>query len=569
MNHIKAQGRRHSSTRKVLTGGLGPAGASLMAVSVISNLLMLTGPLFMLQVYDRVLPSRSEHTLVTLFTLVAGLYCLYAVVEAMRGRTMSKIARVVDDRLTTHAFRDVVQTSQEGRGDAGWAIRHTDTVRSFVASPGPLAFLDLPWTPIYIALIWGLHPSLGWLAIGSLAIVIALMVITEISGRTPMKEANQARAGRDQLARDVTSNADAAAAMGMSVDLEPSWRERNNAYADAQQTAIDRAGALSSVTKATRLLVQSAVLAVGAALVIDGAMSPGVMIAASIITARALAPVEQLVAHWRPFLAFRAAAAELNERLDLSEPGPRTQLPRPTKSLAVNDLAILAPGGDTLLSRGIAFSANAGDAIGVIGPSGIGKSSLVRVLAAARSAASGQVRLDGTLVEHYGGQKKFVVGYLPQDLDLFSGSVADNIARFDTSARDEEVVAAALAAGAHEMIARLPDGYETQVGDRGQFLSAGQRQRIGLARALFRDPFMVILDEPNSNLDVDGDMALAGAINRLRARGAVVVVVTHRPSTLAEINLVLCLNRDGSATFGPKETVLARTTRTLPNRSMI
>ncbi len=532
-------------------------------LSIISNLLLLTGPLFMLQVYDRVLASKSVPTLAALTGLVVGLYGFYSVVEIVRSRMATRYSVLAAARLTRPVFAKVVATSASSRRAIdGDPIRDVETLRQFLAGAGPIALLDLPWVPVYLAIIFAFHPMLGWLAVAGAGVVTILMVLNEWSSRAPSRDANAAANARQSQQADIAANAEAVLAMGMRETLAKRWEAANTKMLMTQAHAADRATAFSALTKGFRLLLQSAVLALGAYLAIGGDISAGLMIAASIVTARALSPVEQAVSNWRGFIAARQAKARLRSILaDDKGSIDRVALPLPQTSLAVSELAISPmPDGPPLVT-GISFGLKPGEALGILGTSGCGKSSLIRTLMGIWPARAGVVRLDGSELDHFDPDRLgMAIGYLPQTVELFAGTVAQNIARFRLEAEFDDVLKAAQAAGAHDLIASLPHGYDTPIGVQGALLSAGQRQRIGLARALFGDPFLIVLDEPNSNLDAAGDAACNAAIADAKARGAIVIVVAHRPTAIAAVDTILFLQDGRQAAFGPKDAVLASIT---------
>lgn len=530
-----------------------------IGLSILSNLLLLTGPVFMLQIYDRVLASKSVPTLMALTGLVLGLYGFYALIELVRQRMGVRLAEIVSARLSAPVFQAMLRA--DGTGQRAEPMRDVDTIRQFLAGAGPMALVDLPWMPIYLALIWMFHPALGLLAAGGGVIITLLMVANEWLARRPMRETNTSLIERQAVLDDTRSNGDAITAMGMARTMGRRWQAVSDTALLAQRQAADRAAVFSTLTKAFRLFLQSAVLAAGAFLAIRGEISAGLMIAASIVSARALAPVEQIVANWRGFVAARAARARLKPLLAVAGKQTTLMLPRPSRSLAVENLAIVVPGAQKPLLQRIDFSVAAGEGVGVVGVSGEGKSSLGRALVGVWKPLAGSVRLDGFELDNYEPESLGrAIGYLPQTVELFDGTVAENIARFSPDARAGDVVAAAQGAGIHEMIAGLPEGYDTRVGERGNHLSAGQRQRIGLARALYGEPFLLVLDEPNSNLDAAGDAALNAALVTAKQRGAAVVVIAHRPSAIAAMDKLLFLQGGTQAAFGPKDEVLRQVT---------
>ena len=558
--------RRESAVRALLRR----TGFPLLALGVMSlatNLLVLTGPLFMLQVYDRVLASRSVPTLVALFVLVAGTYAFLALLELLRSRMAARFAGAFEASLAPEVFRASLRTGLAPLGLARPdAVRDLDSIRSYLAGPGPLALFDLPWLPVYLAIVFLFHPALGWLATGGALVATILLVINErLSGR-PIAEASAAMALRQSLGDDARANAEPVFAMGMQDDVTARWRARSMALAEVQSRGSDVGALYTSVTKSFRLLLQSAVLALGAYLAIRGELSAGLMIAASIVTSRALAPVEQVVAQWRGLTAARQALRR-TEQLLATQPSPaaRLSLPDPQFTLEVRHFATGPDLHKPPLVSGVGFVLAAGEAMGVLGLSGSGKTSLARGLCGIWPVLRGEVRLDGSELTHFDPvQLGRRVGYLPQSVGLFDGTVAENTARFRADADSGTVLEAARLAGVHDLITSLPDGYDTRIGSRGVALSAGQRQRIGLARALYGDPFLLVLDEPNANLDFAGDNALTTALTAAKARGAVVIVIAHRPSAIAVCDKLIYLVNGRQSAFGAKEEVLRQVTAPAP-----
>jgi len=554
--------RRESAVRALLRR----TGFPLLALGVMSlatNLLVLTGPLFMLQVYDRVLASRSVPTLVALFVLVAGTYAFLALLELLRSRMAARFAGAFEASLAPEVFRASLRTGLAPLGLARPdAVRDLDSIRSYLAGPGPLALFDLPWLPVYLAIVFLFHPALGWLATGGALVATILLVINErLSGR-PIAEASAAMALRQSLGDDARANAEPVFAMGMQDDVTARWRARSMALAEVQSRGSDVGALYTSVTKSFRLLLQSAVLALGAYLAIRGELSAGLMIAAS----RALAPVEQVVAQWRGLTAARQALRR-TEQLLATQPSPaaRLSLPDPQFTLEVRHFATGPDLHKPPLVSGVGFVLAAGEAMGVLGLSGSGKTSLARGLCGIWPVLQGEVRLDGSELTHFDPvQLGRRVGYLPQSVGLFDGTVAENTARFRADADSGTVLEAARLAGVHDLITSLPDGYDTRIGSRGVALSAGQRQRIGLARALYGDPFLLVLDEPNANLDFAGDNALTTALTAAKARGAVVIVIAHRPSAIAVCDKLIYLVNGRQSAFGAKEEVLRQVTAPAP-----
>jgi ATP-binding cassette subfamily C protein len=527
-----------------------------------SNILMLTGSLFMLEVYDRVLPSRSVPTLVALLILTAGLYAAQGFIDAIRSRILVRIGDSLDETMSMRVYDAIVRLPLKigGKGDGSQPIRDLDSVRGFLSGAGPSAFFDLPWLPVYLAVCFLFHPYIGLTALGGAIILIALTVATELRTRSPTRQATQFAVARNALMESSRRNAEAMTAMGMVGRIAKRWREANRSYIAATGQASDVVGGLGAASKVLRLLLQSSLLAVGAWLVIHQESTPGIIIAGSILGGRALAPVDLAIANWRGFIGARQSWHRLSRLL--AQLPPRTEpmpLQPPSKTIVVQNAAVCPPGEQKIVCQDVNFTLTGGKALGIIGPTASGKSSLARMLVGVWSPLRGTIRLDGAALDQWSPEALGRhVGYLPQDVELFPGNVAQNIARFEDPPNPEAVLAAAQAAGVHDLIVNLPDGYETKVGERGSALSAGQAQRIALARALYRDPFLVVLDEPNSNLDAEGDEALTRAILGLRARGAIAVVVAHRPSAIAGVDYILVMAKGRQQQFGPKEEVLTR-----------
>jgi ATP-binding cassette subfamily C protein len=535
-------------------------GVGLM--SCIINLLYLTGSIFMLEVYDRVLPSRSVPTLIGLIVIAAGLYLAQGLLDMIRGRILGRIGTSLDEALNTRVFDTVVRLPLTigARGEGLQPLRDLDNIRSFLGGMGPSAFFDLPWLPLYLAICFAFHVMLGLTALVGAIILVSLTVVTEYLSRQPAREAIGLAARRNDLASASRRNAEVMVAMGLAGRLSKRWSEANAKYLAGNQNASDITGGLGAIAKVLRMMLQSAVLGVGAYLVIHQEATAGIIIAGSILSARALAPVDLAIAHWKGFVAARQSWHRLNRLLDqMPLRATPTQLQTPTSRLSVEAVSMVAPGDQRPIIHDVTFALIAGQGLGVIGPSGSGKSSLIRALVGVWTPARGKVRLDGAALDQWSSDALGRhIGYLPQDVELFTGTVAQNISRFDPEARSDDIIAAAKEAGVHEMIIKMRDGYNTEVGEQGSALSAGQAQRVALARALYGDPFLVVLDEPNSNLDTEGDEALTRAVRAARERGAVVVVVAHRPIGIEGVDQILVLKDGRMQAFGPKEQVLAQ-----------
>jgi ATP-binding cassette subfamily C protein len=526
--------------------------------SLVINLLMLAGPLFMLQVYDRVLTSGSIPTLVALSAMTAGLYAIIGLLELARSRVIVRIGVEVDRRVGSRVFKASLRRGLTTTGGSMPALRELDNLRQFLGGPGPLTFFDAPWTPVYLAVIFATHWTLGIAATIGATLLTLVAWLSETTSRAPLAEANKAAAKSIELAETGQRNAEAITAMGMLGAYRERWHKANDEALAWQVLASDKLGNMSSLSKALRLLLQSLMLAIGAALAIKGEISAGAIVAATIIFGRALAPVEQAISHWRSFVKARESFLKLDELLRQSPEEPaRTALPAPKGRLEVEALRVASPETRQLILSSLNFSVVPGTMLAVIGPSASGKSTLARTLVGLWKPFSGTVKLDGARLEQWDSEELGRhIGYLPQDVELFAGTVKENIARFRADASDDAIVDAARMAHAHELILALPQGYETQLGAFGTYLSAGQRQRIGLSRALFGNPALVVLDEPNSNLDRLGDEALASAVDGMRARGQAVVLISHRVQAIGKADFLLYLERGVQRAFGPREEVM-------------
>jgi ATP-binding cassette subfamily C protein len=563
----EARGRLESYTAAAMracTAALLGAGLT----SALVNLLYLTGSFFMLEVYDRVLPSQSIPTLIGLGLVVVMLYAFQGFFDVVRSRLLIRTASSLVDDLSAPAYRALVMLPQRfgAAADAVNPMRNLDQVRTFLSGAGPTAFFDVPWIPFYLAICFLVHPLIGWTATAGAVLIIALALITYLLTR---KFSSIARdiAVRRQLLTDATRrNFEVMTTMGLRTSLYAQWSEQNKQFVSVMQRVSDVTGGLGAVSKVLRLLLQSAVLAVGAYLVIMQQASAGVIIASSILSSRAMAPVELAVANWQSFVAAREAWKSLGGAFKVLDGAvQQVALPAPISRLTVEQLMVVPPGGTRPAIRDITFTLVAGAGLGVIGASASGKSSLMRAIAGAWLPTNGVVRLDGAVLSDWHpdalGQH---IGYLPQAVEMFAGSVAQNIARFAPTLDSAAIIKAARLGGVHEMILGLPGGYEAQIGDHGGVLSAGQRQRLALARALYADPFLLVLDEPNSNLDMEGEAALTQAILGVRNRGGIVVVAAHRPSALAGVNLVLTMYDGRIQSFGPRDEILAKIVRPAP-----
>lgn len=528
--------------------------------SALMNVLLLTGPFYMLQIYDRVLTSQSIPTLVALSILIAVLLGLYGLFDFVRTRLMTRIGNTLDLHLAEDTFAASLQSGLAGKpGDPARDLR---TVRQFVGGPAAAGLFDIPWMPAYIAVIFVLHPLLGLLAVTGAMILILIALTNGLLAQKPEQEAARSAVQEDRFVGASRQNAETIQAMGMLGDMQRTFGGLHKEALVAGQKGTDTNAAFSAPSRSLRLILQSAILGVGAYLVIAAELSPGAMIAASIIFARALAPVDMAIAQWRSVVAARQSWQRLKEALsETTATDKGVSLPLPSQSLVVSDLYVALPGQQSVLASNISLLANAGEGIGIIGASGSGKSSFLRGLVGAWPIVHGEIRIDGATLDQWSlADRGRFIGYLPQEVYLFEGSVAQNIARFQMNATSEDILEAATTAGAHDLILQLPDGYDTQIGSNGVTLSAGQRQRVALARALYGQPFLVVLDEPNAHIDSAGERALLTAIDRLKARGAIVLVVAHRKAAIARLDKLLVMHEGKPQLFGPRDEVLAEIT---------
>ncbi|HXE41033.1 MAG TPA: type I secretion system permease/ATPase [Azonexus sp.] len=522
------------------------------------NALMLVPSLYMMQVYDRVLNSRNEMTLLMISVITMGLYALIGGLEWVRSQLLVRASLQLDSRLNDRVFGATFEASLRGAGgNPAQALSDLNNLRQFLTGSGLFAFFDAPWAPIFLLVITLLHPWLGVFSLVGGLVLVGLTWVTEQITQKPLADANSAGLQANNSAGNNLKNAEVIQAMGMLPAVRERWYAKHQLSLALQQMASNRAGAISAATRFVRLSQQSLILGLGALLVIEGKLSPGSMIAASILMGRILAPIEQAIGAWKSFVAVRSAYERLDKLL-VAIPAPESTmaLPAPKGAVTLENLTASAPNSQTVILRGISAAINAGEIVGVIGPSASGKSTLARLLVGVWPAASGKVRLDGADI--FAWNKAEVgpyIGYLPQDVELFEGSIAENIARFE-EIDAEKVVKAAQRAGVHEVILRFPKGYDTPIGPAGSFLSGGQRQRIALARAIYGDPVLVVLDEPNSNLDDIGEQALVRAVLNLKAQGSTVVVVTHRTNIVSVVDKLMVLRDGALQLYGPRNDVL-------------
>jgi len=529
--------------------------------SLFINMLALVSPLYMLQVYDRVLSSRNLMTLLFLTIIAVFLYLVYGSLEGLRSRVLVRGGARFENVLRTPLF-ETTFAAMLGRKSGtveAQPFRDADMVREFVTGSAMLAFFDLPWVPLFIAASFLLHPIFGWLAIGSGILTLIFTIINEYSTKKLLHRATQASISAHADVSATLRNSEVMRAMGMTPGLKDRWAERRDEQIVWQAVASDRGSALMAGLKSFRQIVQVLILGVGGYLVLEGELSAGGIVAASIIVGRALAPIELAVSQWKVFQGARGAWGRLQ---DLFRQIPQNQLrmplPAPKGDIRVEQIVAAAPGEKTPILRGVSFQIEKGDALAVIGPSAAGKSSLIRVLLGVWPAHAGTVRFDGFEVNHWNPNDLGPhIGYLPQDVELFAGTVAQNIARF-REAEHGDVISAAELAGVHEMVQHMPNGYDTQIGEGGHALSGGQRQRVGLARALFGKPAIVVLDEPNANLDSTGESALVAAVRYLKQAGSTVIFVTHKTNMLTLADKVLLMEQGAVRLYGERDEVLAK-----------
>ena len=554
------------SARTPLEAALRRARYAIIIAGVFSgmiSLLMLVAPLYMMQVYDRVLTSGSQETLYWLTALVGFAFLIMAFLEIARTRILARIGMWIEHIVGEPTIAAILERKTTGPSPGGQPLRDLATIRSFFSGGALNALFDLPFTPIFILILWALHPVLGLIAVISAAVLFAIAVLNERLTRDPIKNSERYSVASQVYVEATSRNADVIRSMGLFPGVISRWREASNRALGAAQSASDISSGISGASRALRLFVQSLILGAGAFLAIDGAVSFGTIIAASILLGRALAPIDQSINVWKGVLSARESYRRLNALLSSVPPKQESQpLPPPQGYVTIEDVSHFASGAPSadeapLLKR-VSFEARPGEILGVVGPSGAGKSTLCQILVGAIRPTAGAVRMDGADLNFWSendlGQ---YIGYLPQNVELLHGTVRDNIARM-TDSGPVPVLEAARLADVHDMVLRLPDGYDTQVGEGGARLSGGQRQRIGLARAIFGGPKLVVLDEPNSNLDHAGETALMDALEQMKARGAAVIVVAHRANVLARADRLLVL-RDGQvAAFGPRSEILSR-----------
>lgn len=532
---------------------------TLAIFSFFINALMLVPSIFMLQIYDRVLGSRNLTTLYMLVIIVLTMYMLMAAIEWVRSRilvrTGARIEEELNERIFTSAFKAVL--CKKG-GDTRQAINDLTNIRQFLTSTGLMAFFDTPWSLIFLAFIFILHSMLGWFALAGMLVLLALTLITEWATSKPLAKATLIGMQSSNFANNQLVNAEVIEAMGMLPSLRQRWKAQHNEMLALQAVASDRSGIISSITKFTRVSIQSLILGLGAYLVIAEGLSPGVMVVASLLVGRALAPIEQLISAWRSFISARNAYQRLNILLgEFSDENQTMPLPTPKGSLKLENVFAFPPGGTEAILKGIDFHLPEGEVLAIVGPSGSGKSTLARLLVGVWPATRGTVRLDGSDIFNWDKIELGPwIGYLPQDVELFEGTIAENIARFG-EVDSTQVITAAQRASVHDLVLKLPEGYDTDIGPAGNFLSGGQRQRIALARAMYGNPSLFVFDEPNSNLDEAGELALMRAIRHLKSEGKTVVLISHRRNIVSIADKLLVLSNGIIHAYGPREKVIS------------
>lgn len=527
--------------------------------SGVINILYLAPAMYMLQVYDRVLGSRSEMTLIVLTVIVLGMYALMALLENFRAAVLIRVGNALDEVLSKRVFTAAFERNlRAGGGNAAQAMTDLTQLRQFFTGNGLFAFLDAPWLPIYLVVVFFFHPLLGWFSLIGAVLLVALAVISDRVSKKPLSEANLAAIASNQYVNSNLRNAEVIEAMGMLPNLMQRWYRLQSRMLERQSFASDRAKIAVAVTKFVRLGLQSGILGLGGYLVVEGQASPGIMIAASILMGRALSPVELLIGSWKGFITAKTSYDRLVELLaQFPARLEGMSLPRPKGQLVAENVYVTPPRAQAAVLKGVNFSFGPGEIIGIIGPSASGKSTLARAMVGVWPTQVGKMRLDGADIFQWNKLEVGpAIGYLPQDVELFDGTIAENICRFG-EADSERIIAASKACGVHDMILHFPKGYDTQIGEAGGVLSGGQRQRIALARAIYGTPALVVLDEPNSNLDDLGEAALVNAVLEMKRQGSTIILITHRTSVLRAVDRLMLL-RDGQIQMlGPRDEVLA------------
>ncbi len=526
--------------------------------SAVINMLMLMPAIYMLQLYDSVLTSRNEMTLLMLTLIMLGAYIFMGALEYVRSFVLIRVGAQLDMKLNKRVYTAAFeQCLKQGESNAGQALKDLTNLRQFLTGNALFAFFDAPWFPIYLFVIFMFHPALGAFALVGTTILFILAYINEKISHKPLAEANSMAVASTNVASNNLRNAEVIEAMGMLPNIQSRWYKLHSRFLNLQAEASEKAGVVTALSKSFTVALQSLMLGLGALLVLDNSITPGMMIAGSILLGRAIAPVQLLISVWKQIGSTRSAYERLTQLLEQNPPREGGMaLPKPKGVIAVENITAAPPGGKFPVIKGLTFSLAAGEVLGIIGPSGSGKSTLARLLVGVWPAAAGKVRLDGSDVYLWNKDELGPhIGYLPQDIELFAGTVSENIARFGEVHADK-VILAAKRAGVHELVLNMPSGYDTPLGDGGAGLSGGQKQRLGLARAMYDDPSLIVLDEPNSNLDDVGEQALLAAIIDLRKRGKTIVLITHRTSIISATNKLLLLHDGVAKMFGPTNQVL-------------
>lgn len=531
--------------------------------SAVINILMLMPAIYMLQLYDSVLTSRNEMTLLMLTLIMLGAYTFMGALEYVRSFVLIRVGAQLDMKLNKRVYTAAFEENlKQGNNNAGQALKDLTNLRQFLTGNALFAFFDAPWFPIYLFVIFMFHPALGAFALVGTTILFILAYINEKISHKPLAEANSMAVASTNVASNNLRNAEVIEAMGMLPNIQARWYKLHSRFLNLQAEASEKAGIVTALSKSFTVALQSLMLGLGALLVLDNSITPGMMIAGSILLGRAIAPVQLLISVWKQIGGTRSAYERLTKLL---EQNPAREagmaLPKPKGVISVENITAAPPGGKIPVIKGLTFSLPAGEVLGIIGPSGSGKSTLARLLVGVWPAAAGKVRLDGADVYLWNKDELGPhIGYLPQDIELFAGTVSENIARFGEVHADK-VILAAKRAGVHELILNMPSGYDTPLGDGGTGLSGGQKQRLGLARAMYDDPSLIVLDEPNSNLDDVGEQALLAAIIDLRKRGKTIVLITHRTSIISATNKLLLLHDGVAKMFGPTNQVIEALTQ--------
>lgn len=558
---IKKQSNNKKPVVSELKKSLLSAKKSFIMVGLFSmfiNILMLVPPLYMLQLYDRVLGSRSQDTLIMLTLIVVVLFITMGLLEVVRSRVLVRVGNKLDSMLSQRIFDSLFELERKAPGrSSSMPLNDLTQVRQFMTGNGLFAFFDAPWMPIYIIVLFIFHPAFGFFAIFAAIVLVGITVANEYSTKEKLAEANNLSRASTIYVDSNIRNAEVVNAMGMRNNISKIWADKYYGFLNAQNIASDSAGVWSNLSKSLRVMFQSLILGLGAYLAINMEVTPGMMIAASIIMGRALAPLDLIIGSWKGFSSARSSYERIEGLLnDFPKDKEYMQLPAPKGEITLENVVVIPPSGTVPSLKGISMRIEKGDVVGIIGPSAAGKSSLARVMLGLWPLSNGVARIDKADISQWNredlGQ---YVGYLPQDIELFEGTVSQNIARFG-EVEPEKVVEAATKAGVHEMILKLPEGYDTKIGPGGASLSGGQRQRIGLARALYNNPVFVVLDEPNSNLDDVGEAALVEAIKTLRAGGTTVVIITHRTNVLQATNKLALINNGVLELYGNTNDVL-------------